>query len=191
MNHGPGLVVYQTPGHTPDEVAVWDPQERYLFVGDTLYEWAPIIFPLEGSLFRFSESLGRLKTLVSGWNAEKEGEHACCHGSAKSGEEWRLIIAPESSNSESIVKPRVKIACGHATKDSDAEELLRDVDYFLYRVTQNLVPPVDRGSARGESLQAYEREDGKLSFLGPKRLFDEFRADRTAMETLVRRQPTL
>jgi glyoxylase-like metal-dependent hydrolase (beta-lactamase superfamily II) len=35
-----GLVIYQTPGHTPDELAIWDEDERALFVGDSVYEWA-------------------------------------------------------------------------------------------------------------------------------------------------------
>jgi len=64
-----GLVIYHTPGYTPDEIAIWDPKERVIFVGDTMYEWAPIFFPLEGSLRLYSDTLGRLKGLVEPWNA--------------------------------------------------------------------------------------------------------------------------
>src|ERR1700753_4008095 len=55
-----GLVVYQAPGHTPDELAIWDASERVLFVGDTAYEWAPIIFPLEGSILLYKQKLSKL-----------------------------------------------------------------------------------------------------------------------------------
>jgi glyoxylase-like metal-dependent hydrolase (beta-lactamase superfamily II) len=63
-----GLVVYQTPGHTPDELAVWDEKERVLFVGDSAYEWAPIIFPLEGSIPLYKETLNKLRGLVREFN---------------------------------------------------------------------------------------------------------------------------
>lgn len=43
---GLGLFVYHTPGHTPDSISIWDPAERVLFVGDTLYEDVWIVFPL-------------------------------------------------------------------------------------------------------------------------------------------------
>lgn len=64
-----GLVIYHTPGHTPDQLAVWDPQERVIFVGDTMYEWAPIVFPLEADLKLYSNTLGKLKSLVAAWNS--------------------------------------------------------------------------------------------------------------------------
>ncbi|KAI6096488.1 Metallo-hydrolase oxidoreductase [Pisolithus croceorrhizus] len=45
-----GVTVLHTPGHTPDELALWDANESMLYVGDTLYEDDPIIFPEEGNL---------------------------------------------------------------------------------------------------------------------------------------------
>ena len=47
-----GLQILHTPGHTPDELALWDKKERMLYVGDTVYEWEPILFPLEGDIPR-------------------------------------------------------------------------------------------------------------------------------------------
>ena len=64
-----GLVIYHSPGHSPDEIAIWDPKERVIFVGDTMYEWAPIVSPLEGNLRLYSDTVGRLKGLVEAWNA--------------------------------------------------------------------------------------------------------------------------
>lgn len=71
-----GLVIYQTPGHTPDELALWDPQERVLFAGDTIYEWYPILFPPEGDLILYSETLGKLRSLVEGWNKEMSKDYS-------------------------------------------------------------------------------------------------------------------
>jgi glyoxylase-like metal-dependent hydrolase (beta-lactamase superfamily II) len=65
-----GLQIFQTPGHTPDELALWDREERVLFVGDTLYEWAHIVFSAEGDLVTYSDSLGKLRRLVEAWNTE-------------------------------------------------------------------------------------------------------------------------
>ncbi|KAF7563347.1 hypothetical protein G7046_g772 [Stylonectria norvegica] len=159
-----GLVVYHTPGHTPDELAVWDPKERVVFVGDTLYEWTQIVFPLEGDLKVYSDTLGRLKSLVRGWNVHDPDQHAT-RGS----------------------QPRVKMSCGHTTSSSDAELLLNDVDLFLYHVVTNKYQPKELGMFRGEKVISYEREDGKISFRGPGSLFEAFRADIVAMRAIKER----
>ncbi|EEU43654.1 uncharacterized protein NECHADRAFT_82658 [Fusarium vanettenii 77-13-4] len=71
-----GLKLYHTPGHTPDQLAIWDHQERFLFVGDSIYEWAAILFPREGNVTTYSKTIGKLKKLVQGWNQEA-GEESC------------------------------------------------------------------------------------------------------------------
>lgn len=145
MTHGSdasdlGLAVYHTPGHTPDQLAIWDPEERVVFVGDSLYEWAPIIFPLEGDLEAYTATLCMLKRLIKGWN----------HGAAR----------------------RVTMACGHSTSAADAEDFVNEVEAFLSKVNRGLVEPTDQGEARGAKLVGYERQDGRIAFLGPRHLFD-------------------
>lgn len=142
-----GLIIYHTPGHTPDELAIWDANERTIFVGDSLYEWAPIIFPLEGNLQDYSATLSKLKLLIKEWN------HDCAE------------------------EKRVKMACGHTTSAADAEEFLDEVERFLSKVNRGLVEPEDRGEARGVKLVGYEKEDGRISFQGPKSLFDDARVN--------------
>lgn len=141
-NQDLGLTVYHTPGHTPDELAIWDPAERVLFVGDTMYEWAPIIFPLEGDLPKYTSTLYKLRDLIKTWNESGAG--------------------------------RVRMACGHVTSAVDAEDFVHEVEIFLSKVRRGLIEPQDKGEARGYHLVGYERDDGRISFLGPKRLFDNF-----------------
>jgi glyoxylase-like metal-dependent hydrolase (beta-lactamase superfamily II) len=75
---GSGLVVYQTPGHTPDQVAIWDPTERHLFVGDTCYEDAPILFPNGGNILQYGQSIQKLRGLVRGWDRyDNLGKFSC------------------------------------------------------------------------------------------------------------------
>lgn len=151
------LQIFHTPGHTPDELALWDPKERVLYVGDTMYEWAHIYFPKEGNLIEYSKTIEKLKGLVRGWNLE----------------------APQA---------RVKIACGHNTYNADAEELLNGVDLFLYHVVQGWVEPGRSETSRDELTQSFDREDGKISFHGPVRLFEDFRNDPVAMAGISGRQ---
>jgi len=66
-----GLQVIHTPGHTPDELALWDKEQRMLYVGDTLYEWSPIIFPNAGDFSQWFSSVGKLISLVT--DAERGG----------------------------------------------------------------------------------------------------------------------
>lgn len=142
--HDLGLDIYHTPGHTPDELAIWDPEERFLFVGDTLYEWAPIIFPPEGDLRKYTSTLYKLRDLTKSLNKGASPER------------------------------RVRMACGHVTSEADAEDFVCEVENFLSKVKRGLIEPQDKGEARGLRLVGYERDDGRISFLGPKRLFDGF-----------------
>jgi hypothetical protein len=84
-------------------------------------------------------------------------------------------------------KPRVKIACGHTSSASDAEQLIDEVDLFLYQVAEGMVEARERGTFRDEAVTSYDRQDGKISFIGPKKLFDAFKLDSTAVQALRKR----
>lgn len=65
IEHDHGQIhVLHTPGHTPDELALWDESERMLYVGDSLYEWTSIIFPNEGSIVAWLKSVDALLQVV-------------------------------------------------------------------------------------------------------------------------------
>jgi hypothetical protein len=91
------------------------------------------------------------------------------------------------------IQSPVKIACGHITSTSDAQELISDVDMFLEtcllcQVIENMIDSKDQGEFRDEQLISYDREDGRVSFMGPRRLFDEFRKDSDAVQAIRNRQ---
>ncbi|KAJ7494681.1 beta-lactamase-like protein [Mycena galericulata] len=59
-----GVTILHTPGHTPDELAVYDAAEKMLYVGDSLYEEETIIFPKEGSIIDWMSSIEYLIAFV-------------------------------------------------------------------------------------------------------------------------------
>ncbi|KAI0330222.1 Metallo-hydrolase/oxidoreductase [Cubamyces sp. BRFM 1775] len=78
-----GMTLLHTPGHTPDELALWDADEGMLYVGDTLYEWAHIIFPKEGSIVLWLESVDKLARLVAESGNSDAVKINCGHMTAK------------------------------------------------------------------------------------------------------------
>ncbi|KAJ7227134.1 Metallo-hydrolase/oxidoreductase [Mycena pura] len=79
-----GVSVLHTPGHTPDELAVYDASEKMLYVGDTLYEEEAIIFPSEGSIIEWMHSVEHLLAFVRQENqtGELEVRINCGHRTA-------------------------------------------------------------------------------------------------------------
>lgn len=84
---GSSLKVLHTPGHTPDELALWDEQDRMLYVGDTLYEREPIIFPKEGSIVIWLQTIDYLISFVRQSQASSSNSKiriSCGHATASS-----------------------------------------------------------------------------------------------------------
>ncbi|KAJ3848659.1 Metallo-hydrolase/oxidoreductase [Lentinula lateritia] len=56
------VTVLHTPGHTPDSLTIYDSTSDppMLYVGDSLYEYEPIIFPKEGSIVDWFSSIDAL-----------------------------------------------------------------------------------------------------------------------------------
>ncbi|KAH9936064.1 Metallo-hydrolase/oxidoreductase [Amylocystis lapponica] len=77
-----GVTLLHTPGHTPDELALWDADENMLYVGDTLYEWEPIIFPDEGDIRAWLASVDALYAFVSATGAPQEARINSGHRTA-------------------------------------------------------------------------------------------------------------
>ena len=149
VNGGPlGLQIIATPGHTPDELAWYDEQERHLYVGDSCYERVAkdksyeqaIIFPKEGNIVEYMVSLRKLLGFVDKKNMEPD-------------------------------KPLIKIGCGHVTSSVDGKEILLAVHRFLQDVIAGRVPVKLVSEKRCEEVNLWQ-DDGKprFSLSAPKRL---------------------
>ncbi|KAI0787937.1 Metallo-hydrolase/oxidoreductase [Fomes fomentarius] len=76
-----------TPSYTPSlrphlHLALWDEKEGMLYVGDTLYEWAPIIFPNEGSIVQWLDTVDALLELVQASGKAEKVKVNCGHKTA-------------------------------------------------------------------------------------------------------------
>ncbi|KAL9135216.1 MAG: hypothetical protein Q9175_003600 [Cornicularia normoerica] len=142
------LQILHTPGHTPDELAWYDEQERHLYVGDSFYERVakdnsyeqPIIFPKEGNWLHYMQSLEKLIQFVE----EKNEEPA---------------------------KAAVKIGCGHITSSVDGVEILLVVRQLFQDIIAGKVPMVYSEEKRGEEFILWKATgDSRFSVAAPKRL---------------------
>ena len=148
-----GLQIIATPGHTPDELAWYDEQERHLYVGDSFYERMAkdksyeqaIIFPKEGNLIDYMDSVRKLLVFVDEQNKETD-------------------------------KPPVKIGCGHVTSSVEGKETLLAVQKYFQDVIAGLVPVKQVSERRGEETILWQ-EDGepRFSLSAPKRLIVDAR----------------
>jgi glyoxylase-like metal-dependent hydrolase (beta-lactamase superfamily II) len=61
----PGLIALHTPGHAPDHLCFWDPQDRTLLSGDLIAGSGSILVaPPEGDLIDYMASLERIRALA-------------------------------------------------------------------------------------------------------------------------------
>lgn len=145
------LQVLHTPGHTPDELAFYDEQERHLYVGDSFYERVAkdnsyeqaIIFPKEGNWVHYMQSLEKLVRFV------------------------------EEKNEEPGKAP-VRIGCGHITSSVNGVEILRAVRQLFRQIISGEVPIVHSEEKRGEEFVLWKAAgEPRFSVAAPKRLARE------------------
>ncbi|KAL9121798.1 MAG: hypothetical protein Q9187_001650 [Circinaria calcarea] len=142
-----GLQILHTPGHTPDELAWYDEENRHIFVGDSFYERVaedqsyiqPIIFPREGNMIDYMQTLEKLVRFV------------------------------EQRNAESDQLP-VKVGCGHITSSVDGFEILVSVQQYFQDVLGGKIPVV-RSIEKGEIFDLWQADgEPRFSLLSPRRL---------------------
>ncbi|MCJ1223880.1 hypothetical protein MMC12_000523 [Toensbergia leucococca] len=150
-----GLQVLHTPGHTPDELAWYDEEERYLYVGDSFYERVsgdnsyaqPIIFPNEGNLIQYMSSLEKLISFVSGKNSKLD-------------------------------RTPIKIGCGHITSSTDAIGILLPVRQLFQNIIAGETPIKQSTEKRGEIVDLWQEDgDPRFSVEAPRRLVTDARKD--------------
>ncbi|EJD06343.1 Metallo-hydrolase/oxidoreductase [Fomitiporia mediterranea MF3/22] len=111
-----GLQILHTPGHTPDELALWDAKECMLYVGDTVYEWEPVLFPPEGDIVQWFETMDSLIDFVQNANQCTPREPVkinCGHDTSMADaldvlEEGRSFLADVVAGKEPV-KKRTKV----------------------------------------------------------------------------------
>ncbi|KAJ7034996.1 Metallo-hydrolase/oxidoreductase [Mycena alexandri] len=139
-----GVSVLHTPGHTPDEVALYDAAEKMLYVGDSVYETATIIFPKEGSIVAWMASMQYLIDLVQ---AENDGDDEFRGGGGE-----------------------VLINCGHETVSRPALAVLKGAIGFMEDVIGGREPVRECLCVRGEANVRYVQEGGQFALRCPERL---------------------
>ena len=146
-----GLQIIATPGHTPDELAWYDEQERHLNVGDSFYERMAndksyeqaIIFPKEGSIIDYMESLNKLMSFVVTKNMDQD-------------------------------KASLTIGCGHVTSSAKGVEILLAVKTFFQDVIADNIPIKQTVEKRGEEVCLWQDAgEPRFSLLAPRRLVED------------------
>lgn len=178
-----GLTIIHTPGHTPDSLTWYDRAERYICVGDSLYEREspdskdggeppmPTIFDIESDLLDWWESLKKVIAFVTDRNVEFEE-------SFEDVDEWVVVNHAEVQGKK---KKRVILGAAHVTADVDAEECLLEMQDFMRKVLRGEIPSCSLGEERGEEAclwdEAFGDGDGKgrFSVKAPLRIIEEGR----------------
>ena len=147
------IQIVQTPGHTPDELAWYDVEERHLYVGDSFYDRVsedgsytqPIIFPPHGDLVTYMASLDKLLQFV-----EQENQKAG--------------------------KIPVKVGCGHTTSSADARSTITEVQVFFWDVFKRRIPVKSSTETHGIIFDLWE-DDGspRFSLQAPRVLVERAR----------------
>jgi len=143
-----GVTFLHTPGHTPDEIALYDESEMMLYVGDSLYEWEPIIFPKEGSIVTWFSSLDFLISFVEGKNERR-------------------------TRPAHTAMTEVLMNSGHQTVLQPALELLLAAKAYMQDVLEGRERVTERRWNRGEETVSYGNTGNRFSLRCPERLIRE------------------
>lgn len=123
-----------TPGHTPDELAVWDEDERVLYVGDTLYEWAHIIFPNEGSIVDWLYSVDILIDLVG-----KDKPALICAGHVTAGRPAREVLTAAKAFMQDVISGKEGVKRRFEKRGETCVEYIKEGMRFSLLCPERLV----------------------------------------------------
>lgn len=162
-----GITMFQTVGHTPDELAWYDHEEMHLYVGDSFYregaDGMPIEFPLEGNMIEWIFSMQKLAVFVRTENARAEAASE----------------AAEADDADWVEVPRrVLVSCAHQTTSADGEEILAELEQFSFRVLNKQVPVVSSQERHGVLFDTWRETTQKrtpMSIMAPRQLMEQAR----------------
>ena len=132
-----GLTILHTPGHTPDSLAWYDHNERYIVVGDSLYERQspdtkdaseppmPTIFDIESDLLDWWDSLKKVIDFVRERNKEVEetnGDKIAVNVSEDE-DDWVMVTATDdASETSSATEPPPRTSIANSTADKTPDQ---------------------------------------------------------------------
>ena len=131
-----GITIIHTPGHTPDSLTWYDRNERYIVVGDSLYEREspdtkdasespmPTIFDVEGDLLDWWDSLKKVIGFVRDRNEEVEetSRNEFEEKLSEAEDDWVMVTDTESESgidSTMDVKPCAGTTYSNTEKSPD------------------------------------------------------------------------
>ncbi|KAI6819719.1 hypothetical protein KC340_g13649 [Hortaea werneckii] len=163
-----GITIFQTIGHTPDELSWYDHDEMHLYVGDSFYregkETMPIIFTVDGNMIEWIFAMQKLAVFVRTENAKAAAAAEKAETSDKDG--W--VEVPR----------RVLVSCAHQTVAVDGAEILAELEQFSYRVISGDVPLVDSRDVFGTRFDTWRettKERTPMSIMAPWALMEQVR----------------
>ena len=131
-----GMTIIHTPGHTPDSLTWYDRNERYIVVGDSLYEREspdtrdaseppmPTMFDVESDLLDWWDSLKKVIGFVRDRNEEVEetSRDEVEEKPTEDEDDWVMVTDPESEsgiNNTIDVKPHAGTTYSNTGKSPD------------------------------------------------------------------------
>jgi glyoxylase-like metal-dependent hydrolase (beta-lactamase superfamily II) len=127
--------VIHTPGHTPDEIALYYAKEWRLFVGDSFYQWQPITLRVDG------ESFGAFECSV-----------------------LKLLALVESEEAKFPQAPPIVMCCGHVDDFLPAKEALQQVVKLIAGIKDGSLQQINN-TAFGAQVVEYRLDSFSIGFL--------------------------
>ncbi|KAK9379102.1 beta-lactamase-like protein [Kockiozyma suomiensis] len=125
-----------TPGHTPDEIALYDEEEKVFFSGDSAYEIVPIYMIETSDIPDFAKSLDFMLEYVQKKNSE---------------------LAPTGQ--------RVTTAAGHVTDKADTEKLIAELKDCFYDLLKGKCTLTKQEIMRGKNVLTYMNATKNVGYL--------------------------
>lgn len=124
----------------------------------------PIIFPAEGNILHFVQTLQKLVVFVRDENIAEEQRTA---------ERER-----ENEHDFEVLSRRIKVGCAHQTAGADAEEIMMTTYRLMKAIVDGKVPVVSSRKQRGEPVDLWqESKTARMSVLAPRRLVENVREE--------------
>ncbi|KAK9377499.1 beta-lactamase-like protein [Lipomyces chichibuensis] len=125
-----------TPGHTPDEIALYDSEEHVFYAGDSLYEVLPIYIIETSNMIEYVASIDMMLKYVQAKNKELEP-----------------------------LGVRVTTASGHITDSADTENLIIETQECFWDTLKGKAILTEQKVMREKNIIIYMNEANNVGFM--------------------------